>query len=562
MADCREQVYSNDYFDFIIAYGEAAYVPATQGCVQRIDEDYDTLYYPREGLPEFSVKDYTYTAIPKCYGLLDRTALEASGIIRMQEQPALSLKGDGVLMGFIDTGIDYTNPLFRYADGSSRIIRLWDQTIENGEPPEGIIYGAEYTQAQISEALKSGNPYSMVPSRDENGHGTFLAGVACGGENIGNDFIGAAPNADIAVVKLKEAKQYLRDYFFIPEGAPAFQENDIMLAIAYLNRLAATRNQPLVICIALGTASGSHGAAGNLASYLNDICRRRQRAIVVATGNEANTRHHFSGRIIGDMEYEEVEINVEADMDGFVMELWAASPELFAVSVISPTGEQVPKIPVRPGVSETYDFIFERTTVTIDYRIESKNGASQLTFFRFIQPKRGVWRVRVYPQSTITGLYNIWLPLQQFTGGNVFFLRSNPDTTLTIPSAAQLVITVGGYNSANNSIYADSGRGFTITGVIKPDFTAPAVNVFGPGRHQDFTTYTGTSVAAAITSGACAQVFQWALVEQNQPQMSNAALKNMLIRGTQKMEGINYPNRQWGYGTLDVYNAFRVLQSS
>ena len=562
MAECKEQVYSNDFYVFIVPYGEVRPLPGSGGCTQRIDEDYEVAYYPREGLPELSLENFTYTSIPKCYGLLDKTALEVSGILNMQNQPALALKGDGVLIGFIDTGIDYTNPLFQYADGSTRILQIWDQTIQNGIPPVGISYGAVYSKEQINSALKSENPYEEVPTRDENGHGTFLAGVACGGENFENDFIGAAPHADIAVVKLKEAKQYLRDFFFVPDGVPAYEETDIMMAVSYLNGLAAIYNQPLVICIALGTNCGSHGTDSYLASYLNFICERRNRAVVVATGNEANARHHFQGRISGDMEYEEVEIDVEENMDGFFMELWADAPELYAVSVISPTGEQVPRIPVRFGTSEIYNFIFERTTITIDYRMETKEGANQLIFFRFLRPNRGIWRIRVYPQSTISGLYNIWLPMQQFTGGTVFFLRSNPDITLTTPAAARNVITVGGYNASNGSIYVNSGRGFTVDGRIKPDFVAPAVNVAGPGLRKNFVTYTGTSAAAAITCGACAQVLQWALVEQNQPKMSNTALKNMLIRGTKKSEQQNYPNREWGYGALDVYQAFRMLQTS
>ena len=178
---------------------------------------------------------------------MDQTALEVSGILKMQNQPVLALKGRGVLIGFIDTGIDYTNPAFRYSDGSSRIVRIWDQTIQDGTPPVGILYGADYTREQINAALLSENPYDLVPSRDMNGHGTFLAGVACGSESENGDFIGAAPQSEIIMVKLKEAKQYLRDFFFVKDGVPAYQENDIMMAVSYLNGVANILNRPLVI---------------------------------------------------------------------------------------------------------------------------------------------------------------------------------------------------------------------------------------------------------------------------------------------------------------------------
>lgn len=377
-----------------------------------------------------------------------------------------------------------------------------------------------------------------------------MAGVACGGEDIANDFIGAAPNASIAVVKLKEAKQYLKDFFFIPDDVPVFQENDVMMGIAYLNGLATVMNMPLVLCIPLGNAVGS-GETGPLSSYLNYICTRRKRSVVTAAGNEANSRNHFQGRILPNMEYENVEINVEEDREGFFLELWAYAPELYAVSILSPTGEEIPRIPVRIGNSEVYNFVFEQTTVVIDYRIEAQETANQLVYFRFIRPKKGIWTVRVYPQSIVTGNYNLWLPRRRMTDGEVFFLRSNPDITITTPGTARQVITAGGYNVANDSIYSNSGRGYTLAGDIKPDFAAPAVNVYGPGTRGNFVTYTGTSAAAAVTAGACAQVMQWAIVEQNNPTISNEAIKNMLIRGARRTTERTYPNREWGaYGNI------------
>ena len=559
MADCKEQAYSNDYYDFIVPYGLEVSLQ-NEGCIQRIDEDYDIVHYPRTGLPSLQIGNYTYTEIPKCYSLLDQTALEVSGILRLQNQPALALKGRGVLVGFIDTGIDYTNPIFRYSDGSTRIVSIWDQTIMDGTSPLGISYGAQYNREDINRALQSENPYDIVPSRDTNGHGTFLAGVACGGEDIENDFIGAVPEAEIAVVKLKEAKQYLKEFFFVEDGVPAYQENDIMLAAAYLNGLANIRNMPLVICLGLGTANGNRAGDSYMSMYLSDISNRRKRAVVVATGNEAGMRRHFQGQIRENMEYEDVEISVESDMEGFFVELWADAPELYAVSLISPTGEVIPRIPIRTDTTEEFDFVFEETAVTVDYRIEAKITANLLVFFRFTKPTKGLWIIRVYPENTVTGRYNMWLPLSRLTPGEVLFLRSNPEITLTIPSAAQQLISVGGYNAVNGSIFADSGRGYNITGDIKPDFVAPAVNVYGPGLRNNYVTYTGTSAAAAITTGAVAQIMQWAFVEQRYAIRSSAGIKNMLIRGAQKNDDRSYPNREWGYGTLEVYNSFEMLR--
>lgn len=454
-------------------------------------------------------------------------------------------------MGFIDTGIDYTNPIFRYVDGSTRIAEIWDQSISDGTPPEGIFYGTRYDSEAINRALNSENPYDIVPSEDENGHGTFLAGVAAGGMDIENDFIGAAPEARIAVVKLKEAKQYLRDFFFVKDGVPAYQENDIMMAIAYLDGLANKLSMPLVICLGLGSANGSRAGNSYLSGYLNYICTRRKRSVVVANGNQAGARHHFQGKLSADMEFEEIEINVATEGRGFFAELWAAVPELVEVSVISPTGEVMPRVPVKEGATATYQFVFEGTTVSVDYRIEAIITGNLLIYLRFENPRKGIWKVRVYPENAESGLYNMWLPLQQFTEGDVFFLRSNPDVTLTIPSSASQVISVGAYNSVNGSLYADSSRGYSAAGVIKPAFVAPGVNVYGPDRRGNYIRQTGTSVAAAITAGAVAQVMEWAIVKRNAPAISNTEIKNMLIRGTDRPAPFSYPNTGWGaYGNI------------
>lgn len=560
MADCRKQAYSNDYFDFIIPYGEDTAMPDEGACTQPIDEGFDIFYYPRTGVPTVKLGAYTYLETPNCYGLLDRTALEVSGIIRMQNQPTLGLRGSGVMVGFIDTGIDYTNPLFRYADGSSRITAIWDQTIEDGTPPEGISYGAEYTTEELNAALESEDPFSIVPSRDTDGHGTFLAGVACGGEDVENDFIGAVPQAQIAVVKLKEAKQYLREFYFIPESAKAYQENDIMMGVAYLSRLAELFDMPLVICLALGNSMGGHGGEVYLNTYLEEVCNRRRRAIVTAAGNEANARHHFQGNFSGEEEYVDTQINVEDAMPGFFVELWAKAPELYSVAIISPTGEELPRVPLQTGAFQEYRFVFEGTIVSVDYRLETQGTASQLAFIRFTNPSRGLWIIRVYPQNLLSGTYNMWLPMQQLLAGRVFFLRSTPDITLTSPGNTEQVITVGGYQAVARSIYADSGRGYPIIGGIKPDFAAPAVEVYGPGLRGNYIRYTGTSAACAITAGAVAQIMEWALVKENRPRLSNAGIKNILIRGAERTNERVYPNREWGYGALDVYHSFELLR--
>lgn len=553
---CNEIIQSNEYMDLLVAMDEIEQPFYPPACRQRISEEYEIWYYDRGGVPPLAVMEFTFSAIPKCFGLLDNGAMEESGIIRVQDQPALSLKGSGVILGFLDTGIDYTNPLFRKPDGSTRILSIWDQTQKTGVTPSFFDYGAEYEAKQINEALNSENPYEIVPQRDENGHGTYLASIACGNEDESLEFTGAAPLSDILIVKLKEAKQYLRDFYFIPENAPAYQENDIMAAVSWMNQIAAERNQPLVLCVGLGTNNGSHSGTSILSDYLNEIGALRKRAVVVACGNEANARHHFFGNSLERNEPRVVEISVEENMKGFYVELWAYAPELLAVALRSPTGELVPKIIPRSGGHQDYDFILEDTQISIDYRIVGRNRADQLIFIRFQNAAKGIWRIEVSPENVVTGQFHMWLPMTGMLEHDVIFLEPNPDTTLTIPSSARIPISVGGYDHRTGSIYLDSGRGFTADGVVKPDFTAPAVRVSGAGLRGNSVYDSGTSIAAAITAGACAQVMEWGVVRGKEPSMNSVEMKNMLIRGCMKNPDMIYPNRIWGYGRLNLYRSF------
>ena len=171
---CREAVYSNEYYDLIFDY-ISGYPRLESGCYQRVSDQYDIAYYARDQVPELNLQDYPYLTIPKCFGLSDLSALESSGILRLQNPEGLDLLGQGILVGFVDTGIDYTHPAFRNLDGSTRIAGIWDQTVEDGIPPEGFGYGQYFDEDSINRALQSEQPFGIVPSRDELGHGTFLA---------------------------------------------------------------------------------------------------------------------------------------------------------------------------------------------------------------------------------------------------------------------------------------------------------------------------------------------------------------------------------------------------
>lgn len=553
--DCEEAVYSNDYYDFIVEYTMPESGNVVSSCIQKIDASYEIAYLPREGNLSLNIQNYNYTSIPKCYTLMDESALEESGILRIQNQPTLSLKGQGVLIGFLDTGIDYENPVFRNSDGSTRIMAVWDQTDRSGTPPEGFLYGTEYLDTQINDALQTENPREIVPVTDPEGHGTFLASVAAGSQIREEEFIGAAPYARIAMVKLKQAKQYLRDFFFIPEDAKAFQENDLMAGLAYLDQLAKSRHVPLVICFGLGSNMGSHTGVSHLSTMLNNIALRSGRVAVTAVGNEGNERHHYFGQMEEGQQYQNVEISVGEGVEGFSTELWARAPQRFVVEIISPTGERMPSEYILSGGRE-YRFLFEDTRVTVDYRITGILNGAQVIYMRFEQPSQGLWNIRVFPEGEFASIFNMWLPSDELSTGEVFFIRSNPDTTITVPSTAIAPIAVGAYDVRDNSIYLRSGRGFTTNGWIKPDIVAPGVGVFGAGGNNQFTTKDGTSVAAAITAGATALMLEWGIVRGNYTAITNIEIKNVLIRGATRDDKRTYPDQAFGWGRLNLYQAF------
>lgn len=558
--DCHEAVYSNNYYDIITSKTEEiGEIPDI--CIQNLANRYDIFYLNREETPPLSVGVYKYRNIPKCFTILEQGALEISGITRAQLQRNLNLTGNGILIGFIDTGIAYENSAFRNTDGSSRIAAIWDQSIDSIKHPQGFIYGTEYTKEEIDYALQQENPREYVPQADEIGHGTMLAAIAAGGEDIQNDFIGAAPYADIAMVKLKPAKQYLREFYSIREGAIAYQENDIFAAIDYLNRLAENRQEPLVICICLGTNHGHRGSGGRLTSYLDNIASMYRRAVCIAAGDEANARHHFYGKVAENTS-ERVEINVSRDMQGFILELWGHSSEMFAVSLISPTGETMPRVPVWNGQQQKQKFLLENTTVSIDYQLSSEWSREQLIYIDFKNPISGLWIVEVYPYRILSGNYNMYLPISEFLEEEVYFLRSNPDMTLTVPSSAKFPIAVGGYDSVTDGIYLESGRGYTIDNVIKPDFAAPAVNVSGINQFERYDRMTGTSASTAIAAGACALLMEWNIFHINNRTVNSIELRNQIINGTRKIENQLYPNRREGYGRLDIYQSILNMRNA
>lgn len=566
VSNCSQTIISNDYHDFIINYNSSLYESLVENpsvCVQNIDNQWILLHSPAEYTP--SVSRDGYLLIPKLYALMDSTNMDASGITQIQSQPRLMLRGQGVLVGIIDTGIDYLNKIFTYTRGLSKIEALWDQTIQDNSSENEYGYGTIYYNKDINEALQAEirgeDPYQIVPSKDDNGHGTFLAGIACGREDPQNNFIGAAPDAGILVVKLKPAKQYLRDFYLIQNNAIAYQETDIMTALKFMYDTAFRLGKPIAICLGIGSNNGPHTSEAPLPRYTNFLSDFITTSVVCPVGNEGNAKHHFQGTKQNILEYETVEIDVGANEKGFVLELWGRQSDLFSVSITSPTGENIPRIPARDTLDSTrIDFVFEDTIIYIDYNLVENASGREVIFMRFVKPTQGIWKINVHVLVGLSGNFDMWLPVTEFLTSDVHFLKPSPETTLTQPSTAIKALSIGAYDHRTDSIYINSGRGPTADGRIKPDLVAPGVNVFGPGLNGTYTTRTGTSVAAAHVAGAVALFFSWDLQNNQSTYLSSSTIKSLLIRGARRSIFRSYPNTEFGYGALDVYNAFEQMR--
>ena len=582
---CRDRILSNDYADLIIDFElteELLEMDTTNldYCYRQIDRGLGLVFTSRNQLETVGLLNYSYQRIPGLFGLqelttesvgslFDPTPLISSGIQGVQGEP-LNLTGRGTVIAFIDTGIDYTNPVFRNPDGSSRILAIWDQTIQDGSAPQGFEYGTEYTREIINQALQSENPLMTVPSRDENGHGTAIASIAAGSRiDGGSTFTGAASDADILVIKLKECKQYLRDYYLIPDGVTAYQSTDIIMALEYADTFARSFYRPVIFCVALSSSYGSHSGNSPLSNYMNRLATKRSRIFVVGGGNEGNSSHHYEGDLSpingGEEENrEEIEIRVGENERGFITEIWAKAPNIFSLAIRSPGGEEIPNTGVRVDRGIEYEFVYERTSITVSYALVEGNTGDELITVRFQNPTPGIWTLILQSESGLMNAgFHVWLPISQFLSSETYFLSPNPNITLTIPGFAENVITTSAYSDRNNSIYVRSGRGFSRGSEIKPDIAAPAVNVSavqrGIGSEIRITGVSGSGAAAAITAGGVADFMQWAITDGNANYLKSGEVKNYLIRGAIRDDNLTYPNRLWGFGKLSIQGIFDSL---
>ena len=554
---------SEHFGDFIVKYMQNVentmeLFPGTT--FQTVNEIFGILYVPLENTGELEITGTSYNSIPKCYTYMDMEAAGASGITRLHDHPYLKLRGKGTAVAVIDSGIDYQNEVFRN-EGGSRIAYLWDQSLEE-ESDMGaakVPYGRLFRKRDIDLALDSENPFSIVPSRDTNGHGTALAGIAAGNMVQGENFTGAAPEATLIIIKVKPAKQYLRNFYLYPPEAEVFQEDDVMMAIAFAIRLAKELGVPLSICVGIGSSQGAHLGTNALSQYVDYVANFSQVSVSVAAGNEGNTRNHSTGIFSQEREKIVTELRVAEREQGFTMEFWGEPPEIYELSIQSPTGEILEVSSSIGSRTQELSFVFVETKVYVNYILIERQTGYSLVYIRFFHPASGIWKIFTQGKNKQNVQFHMWLPVEGLISQDTYFLEPSPYTTVTAPGDARNSITATAYQHRDGSIYIAAGRGYTPDGMVTPHLAAPGVNVKVPLVRGGFGTRSGTSISAAQTAGIAALLFEWAIIRNNQPFFTGSSVKYYLQRGARREENMQYPNPEWGYGRVDLYHTFELL---
>jgi len=494
-------------------------------------------------------KEIEYIELPKKLVLSVRQSLSATCIEPVQRVGEYNLKGKGVAIGIIDSGIDYTHPDFRDNDGKSRILFLWDQQ-GVGNPPSGFLSGAEYTKSDLDAALESQHPLSVIPMMDYIGHGTAVAGIAAGnGRASGGNERGVAPEASIIVVKLGE------------RGRRSFaRTTEIMRALKYISDRAAELMMPLAINLSFGTNNGSHAGNSLFETYIDAVSGRWKSVIVTATGNEGYAGHHFGGFAqFGNTI--EASFFVATNLNSMYLTLWKNFVDTFDLELVAPGGRSTGKLnPAEP----LRKMDLQGTNVEVHYGQPSIYNEKQEVFIQFErQPQyihKGIWRLYITGRQVIDGEFHIWLPTVEEVGIDTAFAVPDPYLTLTLPSTAERVVSVGGYNGRVGSAADFSGRGYTFHRVfVKPDLVAPAVNILSTKAGGGYDSYTGTSMAAPFVAGAAALMMEWGVVRGNDPFLYGQRVKAFLQKTASRDSMRNYPNPIWGYGTLCLKAAMDAL---
>lgn len=472
------------------------------------------------------------------------------------------LDGSGVLIGIADSGIDYFHPDFRNADGTTRILAIWDQSAPPrlaedssfGRPPEGFVQGREYTKTEIDAALAAGGREAglqMVPVRDESGHGTEVLGIAAGnGRSSGGQYRGVALRSSLLVVKLGIPR---------PDSFP--RTTELMLAVEYLVRKAEELRLPLALNMSFGNAYGSHRGNTLLETYLDQMANRWKSVFVAGMGNEGSADGHVSG-ILTEGEQEVIEFTVGEGEPSLNIQLWKNYADEYRITLVHPNGEIIGPFGQEIGASR---YRLGSVTLLVYYGKPVPYQVQQEIFVDFIPTDSsyldsGIWRIVLTPIRIVTGEYSLWMPDSRARNRDTRFLRPVPEATVTVPATASRTLAVGAYNARTNAYAPFSGRGWPgeVYG-IRPDLVAPGVDITTTASGGGYRAVTGTSFAAPFVTGAAALLMQYGIIQNRDPYLYGEKVKAYLRRGARPLPGFEvYPNNQVGYGALCVRDSLPV----
>ena len=534
-------------WDVIVKYtGDIARLRSQSVRITELSNEYAIINLPEDQIDELAAQpEIEFVEKPKRLFFAVNQGRSASCMNALQSA-RYDLFGQGILVAVIDSGVDYFHPDFRNPDGSTRILSLWDQTVA-GNPPQGYELGTEFTREQLNQALSQPTReegYRLVPSRDVSGHGTQVLGIAAGnGAASGGMYRGVASQSPILVVKLGLP---------VPDSFP--RTTELMQAVDYTLKKAIEYQLPVVINLSFGTVYGGHDGRELLETYLDDMANIWRTTIIVGTGNEGAAAGHTSG-ILREGQVKEIELGVGANEVSMNLQLWKSYVDEFQIELISPSGQVLGPFQEILGAQR---YLTANTELLVYYGEPKPYSESQEIYIDFLPREdyidAGIWRIRLTPVRIVSGAYDMWLPALGVLNSGTKFYEPTAETTLTIPSTARKVISVGAYDSRRMTYAPFSGRGYTREGgQIKPDLAAPGVDITTAAPGGGYTVVSGTSFAAPFVTGAAAMLMQWGLAEGNDPYLYGMKVRAYLTRGARHLNvQREYPNPTLGWGILCV----------
>lgn len=480
----------------------------------------------------------------------------------------IPLTGEDIIVGIIGTGMDYLNPRFINENGESRIVSIWDQTIEKGPSPSFYPYGTVYNKEDIDNAIRiskntTGNsPYDIVAHKDEVGHGTAIAGII-GGKLIGEvDRINSiVPKCQFAVVKLTEAKKnILTTAGIVKDVNNVYQSSDITAAIRYLSDLQERLNKPMVVYLCLGSNFGGRNGDTIVERYIDNLTNRRDFFIVTDTGNQGTGSTHTSGSVERNGATSDISVNVGELQTLLNVMLYIRSQDVMSISITSPSGSILTSMPVTTDIEQLKYFDIEENNISIEYSTRTTIAGYLNLNILIRNTYEGTWKISLRGVDIINGLYNAWIPQSELLEGDTRFLSPDPSITLLTPCGATNIIATSYYNQINNTMEERSGKGFPIRSTIEPTVTIGGVNLITIGLNDSLIIGTGGAMAGAVLAGAVALIFQWTTSQSTLKGFYPPQIRNIIINSTVKDEDKFYPNIEWGFGKFSFNLLDEVLK--